>query len=35
MSEAEKIVDKVIDKLDYYKGIDIINIDLRRIENCF
>ena len=35
MSEAEKIVDKVIDTLDYYKGIDIIKIDLRRIENCF
>jgi len=35
MSEAEKIVEKVIDTLDYYKGIDIVKIDLRRIENCF
>lgn len=35
MSGAEKIVEKVVDTLDNHKGIDIVKIDLRRIENCF
>ena len=35
MSGAEKIVEQVIETLNKNKGVDIVKIDLRRIENCF
>ena len=35
MSEDEKIVSQVVDTLVEHKGLDIVKIDLRRIENCF
>jgi ribosome-associated protein len=35
MNEAEKIVKYVINALDDRKGVAIVKIDLRKIENCF
>ncbi|WP_294139360.1 ribosome silencing factor [uncultured Sanguibacteroides sp.] len=35
MSGAEKIVENVVKTLDDHKGVDIVKIDLRKIENCF
>ncbi len=35
MSGAEKLVEQIIETLNENKGVDIVKIDLRRIENCF
>lgn len=35
MSGAEKLVEQIVKTLDEHKGVDIIKIDLRKIENCF
>ena len=35
MSGAEKLVEQIIKTLNENKGVDIVKIDLRRIENCF
>ena len=35
MSGAEKLVEQVVETLNNNKGVDIVKIDLRRIENCF
>ena len=35
MTEAEKITKHIINVLDDNKGVDIVEIDLRKIENCF
>lgn len=35
MSGAEKLVEQIIKTLNKNKGVDIVKIDLRRIENCF
>ena len=35
MSGAEKLVEQIIETLNKNKGVNIVKIDLRRIENCF
>ena len=35
MSGSEKLVKKVIEALNDRKGVEIVKIDLRNIENCF
>ena len=35
MSGAEKFVEQIIETLNKNKGVNIVKIDLRRIENCF
>jgi len=35
MSGAEKLVEQIIKTLNENKAVDIVKIDLRRIENCF
>lgn len=35
MSGAEKLVKNVTEALDDRKGVEIVSIDLRKIENCF
>lgn len=35
MTGAEKLVKQIIKALDERKGVDIVKIDLRKIENCF
>ena len=35
MSGAEKLVEQIIETLNENKAVDIVKIDLRRIENCF
>ena len=35
MSGAEKLVEQIIETLNKNKAVDIVKIDLRRIENCF
>ena len=34
MSGAEKLVEQIIETLNKNKGVNIVKIDLRRIENC-
>ena len=35
MSGVEKLVEQIIETLNENKAVDIVKIDLRRIENCF
>ena len=35
MSGVEKLVEQIIETLNKNKGVNIVKIDLRRIENCF
>ena len=35
MSGVEKLVEQIIKTLNENKAVDIVKIDLRRIENCF
>ena len=35
MSGVEKLVEQIIETLNENKAVDIVKIDLRRIEKCF